>query len=99
MSSQPIHPENERRLFEIFKMAVQDERKAQAVYLQALRLCSDPSLRPILEGLIADEARHEQILVERYNVLAARNAASSQAGGQPDDMPWKTPGSSQTAAQ
>jgi hypothetical protein len=33
MSSQPIHPENERRLFEIFKMAVQDERKAQAVYL------------------------------------------------------------------
>ncbi len=77
MSSQPSRAENERRLFEIFKSAVQDERKAQAVYLRALRLCGDASLRPILEGLIADEARHEQILVERYNALAARTAPNA----------------------
>jgi rubrerythrin len=75
MSSRPIRTENEGRLFELFKTAVQDERKAQRVYAQALSLCADPSLRMVLQGLIDDEARHEQILIERYNALASGDLA------------------------
>jgi rubrerythrin len=75
MSAQPNYVENEGRLFEIFKMAVQDERKAQDLYGRALSLCTEPALRSVLQGLIDDEARHEQILIDRYNALAKRHPA------------------------
>ncbi len=78
MASRTISVENEERLFEIFKMAVQDERKAQRLYTLALGLCTDPSLRPVLEGLIHDELRHEQILIERFNAMVARDPARLQ---------------------
>ncbi len=76
MPNEPIETETDRRLFEIFKMAVQDERKAQHLYALALNLCTDPSLRAVFEVLISDERRHEQILIERYNALARRGAAT-----------------------
>ncbi len=75
MSSQPVYVENGGRLFELFKMAVQEERKAQEVYGRALSLCTDPALRPVLQEIIDDEARHERILIDRYNALAARHPA------------------------
>ncbi len=49
-----------------------DERKAQRVYARALSLCTDPALRPVLQAMIDDEARHEKILIARYNALAKR---------------------------
>ena len=70
MSNELTAPEND--LFEIFKQAVEDERKAQRIYSQALSLCTDPELRPILQGMIEDEARHEKTLMARYNALAKR---------------------------
>jgi rubrerythrin len=84
MSSRSISPEDEERLFEIFKIAVQDERKAQRLYAVALGLCTDPSLRPVLQGLIHDELRHEQILIERYNAMVARDPARLHRYGASD---------------
>ena len=71
MSSQVSLPESGGELLEIFKAAIQDERRAQRVYTLALGHCTDPSLRSVLQGLIDDEVRHEQILIERYDALAA----------------------------
>jgi rubrerythrin len=72
MSSPAIPPESQGELLEIFKAAMQDERRAQRVYTLALGLCQEPSLRAVLQGLIDDEVRHEQILLERYNALLPR---------------------------
>ncbi len=75
MSNEPTVAENADSrydLFVIFKQAVEDERKAQRIYAKALSLCTDPALRPILQQMIEDEARHEQILVSRYQALAKR---------------------------
>ncbi len=71
MPSQPIPPASEPELIEIFRAAMQDERRAQSVYTLALGLTKDPALRPILQQLIDDEKRHEQILLERVNALVA----------------------------
>lgn len=62
-------PENTRRLFLIFKDAVERERDAQRIYKQAAELCEDEALRTLLEGFYKDEARHEKALLQRYNRL------------------------------
>ncbi len=62
-------PERVERLFLLFKAAVEDERKAQAMYKEAIGLCDDEITREALEGLYADEVRHERELVERYNTM------------------------------
>jgi rubrerythrin len=65
-----------RRLFEIFKMAVEDERRAQRQYKEALSLCDDPDTARLLEQLYEDEVRHEQDLMERYNELRSIHRSS-----------------------
>jgi rubrerythrin len=65
-------PEKTRRLFLIFKDAVQRERDAQNIYKQAAELCEDKALKELLEGFCKDEARHEKALLERYNRLRKR---------------------------
>ncbi len=62
-------PENIRKLFLTFKKAVEAERAAQAMYLQAKELSDDNVLKEILEEFYQDEVRHELVLVERYNKL------------------------------
>jgi rubrerythrin len=62
-------PEKTRRLFLIFKDAVQRERDAQNIYKQAAELCEDKALKGLLEGFCRDEARHEKALLQRYNGL------------------------------
>jgi rubrerythrin len=62
-------PEKVGRLFLLFKRAVEDERRAQAMYKEAIGLCDDEATRITLEGLYADEVRHEGELIEQYNTL------------------------------
>lgn len=62
-------PERVEKLFLLFRAAVEDERRAQAMYQQAIELCDDEITKKALEGLHADEVRHERELVERYNTL------------------------------
>ena len=72
MFSQAVRTENARLLFETFKTAVLEERKAQRLYAHALSLCTDEFLRPIFQELIDDEKRHERLLIERYNAMATQ---------------------------
>ena len=65
--------EKTKQLFSIFKDAVQREREAQILYKQAADLCEDEELRGFLEGLAKDEARHEKVLMQRYNRLAKKH--------------------------
>ena len=81
MLSQSIRTENARLPFEVFKTAVQEERRAQRLYAYGLSLCTDEFLRPVFQGLIDDEKRHEQILIERYSALAAQAACQSVSAG------------------
>jgi rubrerythrin len=69
-------PEKIRQLFLIFKDAVQREREAQSIYQHAAELCQDEELKKLLESFRRDEARHEKMLVQRYNRL--RNTYSIQ---------------------
>jgi rubrerythrin len=62
-------PEKIRRLFLIFKNAVEREREAQSVYKRAAELCEDQALKELIEGLYRDEVRHEKVLLLRYNRL------------------------------
>ncbi len=57
----------QKELFKIFKMAIEDERKAQAMYKNALALCDDEETKEILERFYREEVFHEQKIIERYN--------------------------------
>jgi rubrerythrin len=59
--------ERERQLFDILKRAIEREREAQAMYLEAMNLCDDPVLGAVLEGFYRDEQRHEREALARYH--------------------------------
>lgn len=61
--------ERTKKLFLIFKKAVDEERAAQAMYKEAKELCDDDSLKKIFAYLYKDEVRHENELIKRYNQL------------------------------
>lgn len=61
--------DKEKELFEIFKMAIEDERKAQAMYKNAIALCDDKQTKELLERFYKEEVFHEQKIIERYNKL------------------------------
>ena len=67
MSQEPT--ERVEKLFQLFKRAVEQERKSQAMYREAIELCEDELSRTVLQDLHDDEVRHEQAIVERYNKL------------------------------
>lgn len=61
--------EKTKKLFLIFKKAIDEERGAQALYQQAIKLCQDEFLKEILEGFYQDELRHEKELMAQYNKI------------------------------
>ena len=64
-----VMSEETKQLFLIFKNAIQSERQMQGEYKEAADLCDDPSLKSVLMAFCQDEARHEQVLLERYALL------------------------------
>ena len=62
-------PERVRELFLLFKRAVEDERRAQKVYEDAMRLCEDAELLKVLEEFYRQEVIHEKTLIQHYNRL------------------------------
>jgi rubrerythrin len=60
---------NVRKLFEVFKTAIENERASQELYKSAMELCEDDLTRGILKGMYEDEVRHERALIERYNAI------------------------------
>jgi len=67
-----LMPEKVKALFLIFKKAVDAERVAQKMYLEALDQTDDPVLKKILNDFYQDEVRHENELMEQYKRLRDR---------------------------
>ena len=61
--------EKQKKLFLLFKSAVDSERKAQDMYLRARELTDNEDLITVLKGFCQDEMRHEQKLMDQYNML------------------------------
>jgi rubrerythrin len=62
----------EQRLFLMFKQAIDDERRAQETYKEAMGITEDRILVEVFQSLYDDEVRHEQELVRRYEGFKAR---------------------------
>ena len=62
-------PEKVKRLFILFKKAVEEERKAQRMYEDAMLLCEDAELAKILETFRKQEIHHEEVITQQYNHL------------------------------
>ena len=56
-------------LYDIFKRAINGERKAQEMYKKAIALCEDDKTIKVLERLYKDELGHEEELMEQYKRL------------------------------
>jgi len=52
-----------------FKLAIEAERQAQAMYSRLKGMSDTELLRQLFEGFRQDEVRHENELVSRYNEL------------------------------
>ncbi|OGP97259.1 MAG: hypothetical protein A2Z51_00150 [Deltaproteobacteria bacterium RBG_19FT_COMBO_52_11] len=59
----------QEKLLTLFKTAIEEEGKAQKLYTEALNLCEEASLRRIVESLIEEEKKHEEILLKKYGEL------------------------------
>ncbi len=57
------------KLFAMFKVAIEDERRAQKMYRDILRVCHDEVMNEVVEGLLRDEVGHEQKLLGEYRRL------------------------------
>ena len=64
-----IMPKKTKALFMIFKKAVNAEREAQEMYLEAEKQTDDPNLKKILQGFYQDEILHEKELMTQYKIL------------------------------
>ncbi len=82
MTVKPKLSKRREALSNIFKMALAQERSAQALYQRAIAHCDDEDWRSLLTGLREDEARHEVELTALYKQLNAflevEEAASSR---------------------
>jgi len=67
------------KLLSLFKNAIEKERKAQESYKEILALCTDPSLRSIIESLIQEEKSHEETLLIKYGELRKADAFKDEA--------------------
>jgi rubrerythrin len=72
MEDDSAFSKRQRRLFLIFKMAIESERAAQARYKQAQKYCDDPALKKVLQGIEREEATHEKALARWYARLKKR---------------------------
>jgi rubrerythrin len=65
-------PEKAEKLFLLFKKAVEEERKAQKMYAEALLLCEDPETARIVARFHHQEVQHEQGIMQQYKKLRRR---------------------------
>ena len=61
--------ERQEKLFQLFKSAIDSERKAQDMYKMAMELTDDEEFKEILESFYQDELRHERKLMNQYNKI------------------------------
>ena len=61
--------EKQKKLFLLFKSAVDSESKAQDMYLRARELTENEDLIMVLKGFYQDEVRHERKLMDRYKMM------------------------------
>ena len=61
-----LFSKREKKLFAIFKMAIEAKQDAQKMYRQAQRFCDDPVLKKILQGMEREETAHEKELSRWY---------------------------------
>lgn len=62
----------ERRLLEILRVAIEDERRAQKRYKKAALLSLNPEIRDMFNHLQAEEYEHEKKLAETYREIKKR---------------------------
>jgi len=63
--------EKQKRLFELFKVAIEREQESQKLYTEMAEACEDDDLRQVIETLGASERVHEEVLLERYKFIRA----------------------------
>jgi rubrerythrin len=63
--------EKQKRLFELFKIAIEREQEAQHLYADMALNCDEDELRQVIETLRDSERMHEEVLLERYKLLKA----------------------------
>jgi rubrerythrin len=56
-----------------FKLAIEAERQAQAMYSGLKEMSDTELLRQLFDGFYRDEVRHERELVSRYNELRQKS--------------------------
>lgn len=61
--------EKQEKLLSLFKVAIENERQAQALYQETLLYCEDESLKRIIESFIVEESKHEKSLMKKYNEI------------------------------
>lgn len=63
--------ERQKKLFFLFKTAIEAEHSAQEMYSSLLATADDDELRSIITEFRREEARHEQVLLEEYAKMRA----------------------------
>jgi rubrerythrin len=59
-------------LFDIFKIAIDNEREAHKFYKRAATSTSDPDAKKLFEDLAVTELGHENLLQEKYRDMKER---------------------------
>lgn len=62
----------EKRLLDILRVAIEDERRAQKRYKRGALLAGDPEIKEMFNRLLAEECEHEQKLTETYRDIKKR---------------------------
>jgi rubrerythrin len=78
MNEQIPPEEEENRLFLVFRQAIEDERRAQETYREAMTITEDPILVAVFKLLYAEEVGHERKLMKTYNEFKKRYLGSPQ---------------------
>lgn len=61
--------EKRQKLYSLFKIAIEEERKAQKLYSDMLQNAEETSLKNMLESFIKQEKNHEETLLRVYSDL------------------------------
>jgi rubrerythrin len=74
MLSKPLMTKKQEELFHLFKHAIDMERAQQQLYLDAIALCDDETLKSVLRNFHGNEVAHEELLGEKYREYRERFA-------------------------
>jgi len=61
--------EKQEKLLVLFKKAMRGEQEAQRLYSEMLSNCDDSLIKIIIEKLLNQEIKHEELLLEEYKKL------------------------------